>query len=482
MKFWTRNFVSPTLKELKLAHTSRSRSEVSQWLFDSRMKPCMDIVHSDSFVRGLSSDDKELLALYTKASSLFMDDVGIVEGGTSDGEDEDKDEDGYSDSEDVDHDDDDEYDDDDGSKEFIENARWRRQRLLELFKMAPPIINPLLLFRGVQVKCDDIVLLSRNPISSSFDPNVATGFADSYRHCVMTVEIPVGSRILALDSISTFGGAEREILLCPFSRLSRASRGVTSQDIDHFTLSFQEEDIRMPPAITKPVYVDKQMSRARCIDILRKVRFNLSAVTLFGAIRTWQLIHCGFGGDSTVAVTSFWKQLSSLSKQAKSSGTLNLRTSSSEIDSRTIDKVLSFKSGFDNMYSTFRKTLESANDLLEQMHEFAVPFMSAELQQQQHRRRMKRKVVSASAASSIQEVEADEIGDDESSYTPKRHKMEQDLSEILHNNKILVFSRRTDFPNGYQASDAGMLQRVVVQADVFENRFKNGEFGETHNW
>ena len=81
-----------------------------------------------------------------------------------------------------------------------------------IFTLVPPIETSLTVYRGVAVDSqDDIDLDNSGFISTTYDKEISTRFSGS-PCCVLVLTIPVGSKVLFVESISSFP-EEKEIVL-----------------------------------------------------------------------------------------------------------------------------------------------------------------------------------------------------------------------------------------------------------------------------
>jgi hypothetical protein len=83
-----------------------------------------------------------------------------------------------------------------------------------IFEMVKPTTREITVYRGVNSEND---LLSHSFISTSYDPMVSYGYVNGIC-CLMVITIPVGSKVLFLESVSKHRG-ENEILLSRKAKL-----------------------------------------------------------------------------------------------------------------------------------------------------------------------------------------------------------------------------------------------------------------------
>jgi hypothetical protein len=270
---------------------------------------CLDILRSDAYVRTLSDDDVELLALWTWACSVLQE--GKVP-----------------------------------SAEEIADIHtyqprdtpqqvWLRQRLAYLIAQAPPSQRELVVFRGLSVNCGQVRLHSPNPMAVSYSPKIADTFRKEEDGCALRIVLPPGTRFLCVDTVSTID-SECELLLPPHAMLidqeNEAAHAEPNTQTRHtYTISWSNEkgnkasDVPPPPPI---IYQIRGIETPELLFLLKKTHKELVGVEsaidmykldeddakstllddLFYTVRSWQLVQCGFGPFED-ASREFWRAM-----------------------------------------------------------------------------------------------------------------------------------------------------------------------------
>jgi hypothetical protein len=275
------------------------KSRVCRLMLEQHMRhSCLDILRSDAFVGSLSTEDAELLALWTNACSLLQEKAHAPS----------------------------------QSEIVAENVfqpldtpqqKWLRQRLAYLFARVPPSQKEVVAYRGINIACGRMSLHSKNPMAVSYSCEVAQRFSKSVdASCDLCIVLPPGTRFLCVDTVSVFNGDEREILLPPNSVLTaiepRHNLGV--KDSQFYMATWQANVApHQVPEPTPVVYairsistkellflIDKEFSVPSVIGLLNLKWIN--HIALFRLVRTWQIVQCGFGPFEDAA-REFWSAM-----------------------------------------------------------------------------------------------------------------------------------------------------------------------------
>jgi len=276
--------------------------------------PCLDILASDVYVNSLSDDDKELLTLWTHACNLFQQPIPTVESIVTEKE----------------------------SKNIPDGTRkeWLRNRLHQIFIESPKTKSEHIFYRGIATHCSNLISESINPVAVSFDYNVANEFTqigneeESEPGCMLHITVPKYSNILAIDRVSIYAGDESEILLMPNSNLIDIKKRTKYSDEFnelHATYSVVVDEKNKFVGLPKPLFTQRKMrleefgylilktnliyntmDKMASIKILDELAdyshrdYKRISDALFKAIRTYQILYCGFG-DVKLAIEEFWK-------------------------------------------------------------------------------------------------------------------------------------------------------------------------------
>jgi len=278
---------------------------VAKLLYEVIGISCLDALSSDSYVNSLSDDDKELLTLWTHACSLFQNKRKRLQDKQKQENDEIKD---------------------------LTKIPWLRNRLHHIFMQSPKTKTALLFYRGISVKCSHLKAKTTNPIAVTFDKDVAKGFAGDDQGCFLRIIVPESSNILAIDRVSIYEGDESEILLMSNSTLRKVQSFDNNQENEVFVEFETDTDAnsKIVP-LPKPSFHHKEMSweefgilllksnlfrnTNNSLDVLIMLNelytydskeYEFVSDSLFNSIRTWQIIHCGFG-DVKLAIGEFWR-------------------------------------------------------------------------------------------------------------------------------------------------------------------------------
>ena len=309
-----KNEVSEFVK-YKIFKDSKEGGCIAALIYEAIGVPCLDILASDSYVNSLSDDDKEILTLWTHACNLLQHRPQH--------------------SEEI---------------EDLTRKPFLRSRLYQIFIQAQKTKNSIVLYRGLSKACTRLERISKNPIAVSFDSKVAIGFTNEGKGCLLKIEVPPNSNILAIDRVSIYNGEESEILLMPNNELIDIdTQGDDIENIDTEMAKNEDESeneneiqkeketisvkFRVKDDINnaivpvlKPSFIHRAMTQDELDVILIKSELSLDPITilfniehdsfsyktkaqsLFESIRTYQLIYCGFG-DVKLAIAEFWKLL-----------------------------------------------------------------------------------------------------------------------------------------------------------------------------
>jgi len=169
---------------------------VAKFLYERDMKHFADILRSDFYIKNLSQKDKEILALWTHTDRPFKhnQEKDIFLNETSDF--------------------------------FIHKqqiSNWLKNRLNQIIIQAPACKSQHVFMRGISKRCENLDMLSINPLAMTYDKNVARRFSmpnSKQGSCVLYIDIPKNSQFLALDRVSVFNGSEKEILFKSKSKMS----------------------------------------------------------------------------------------------------------------------------------------------------------------------------------------------------------------------------------------------------------------------
>jgi hypothetical protein len=374
VEFWTFN-------EIVLPDAS---SHVGQLILEHRLRrTCLDVLRSDMYVRSLSSEDAELLTLWTHACSLLQERTEAPPA-----EERAK------------------------VKKFqpvdTPQRRWLVQRLAYLFAHAPSSHQELTVFRGITVACDAMRLQSRNPMAVSYAQDVAKQFVGN-DGCMICMVLEPGTRFLCVDTVSVFKGKERELLLPQHALLEIAKQKESSQDAEN-PVSIHTFSVRWPTDFTtdaqepvRPAYVKRPISTRELLFLLKKGKFKGSvsevielfnrpeqsyahdATELFRIARSWQLAQCGFGPVQD-AIDVFCDALFHASLRS--------------------DAHKQYVEALRKTWARMPGLLFTPNTLLDKMQEFARPLFAREaaIRAHRHDRSSKRK-------HQAEEVEAKETDD-----------------------------------------------------------------------
>jgi len=310
MSTWKRLGLAKELTKHHIFKHSETGGLLAILLYQVIGIPCLDILVSDMYVNSLSDDDKELLTLWTHACNLFQQKTPSVESIATQKE----------------------------SKNIPDSTRkeWLRNRLYQIFIQAPETDEEHVLYRGLNINCNRVNKMSINPMAVSFDYSVAKGFAtDEHGEnngCILYITIPKKSNILAIDRVSIFDGDESEILLMPESDLIDDSSNFTSTGFQQLQVKYSVNGNKKSKfvGLPKPSFIHRKPSLEEFGYILLKSglifsttdamdhikmldelvngnrKYNTISDALFKAIRTHQILYCGFG-DVNLAIKEFWK-------------------------------------------------------------------------------------------------------------------------------------------------------------------------------
>ena len=340
--------------------------------------PCFDIIASDTYVNSLSDDDKELLTLWTHACNLLQRQEDVINNNNNNNVIA-------------------EQDNEKMNKEMQDLTRkpYLRNRLHQIFMQAPKTSTDLIFYRGLSKKCSQLKKTSNNPIAVSFDIIVAKTFSNNGGGCLLKITVPKNSNILAIDRVSIFKGEESEILLPTNSNFIEIPKDENNNNNNYYddddnliSVKFQvNENINSKfVPLPKPIFTHKEMSFEEFKTILIKSEIveetsdNMDHVEmidqltayerneyksvskeLFKALRTWQIIYCGFG-DVQLAITEFWRLACTFTSGKKSREYVLLKKLQAYCDS----------------VWTFKKSLLSQNKVarsLDALQDFVRPFM-----------------------------------------------------------------------------------------------------------
>jgi len=314
---------------------------LARLLYKSHIEPCLDIFISDNYVKSLSDNDKELITLWTHASSLFKSLIPIHNSSSS----------SSSKSLDI-------WKEEDG-----ERSRWLINRLYQIIMNAPNTRKQQEFYRGLSVPCKSVKAKYDRPMSVSYNKQIALNFAMSHYQsgCLLVTQLPEKSKMLAVDRVSIYYGREKEILILPGSEFNFEDEEDLSSHSNQMNVLFKIESVSgiKPLFVTmdqQPEFVDIEMTMKEIIILLSKItptyfdescdniksdgkcndddnylkaktlfvklqkeltysdiyEKNIFYTNLFNSIRTWQLLNCGFGGDVKLAINQFFKQLMKL--------------------------------------------------------------------------------------------------------------------------------------------------------------------------
>jgi len=336
---WKRINSETDIATLGIFKDSTTGGKLARLLYKVIGTPCLDIIQSDRYVHSLSVTDKEILAIWTHACSLFQHQPTIESFATEQ-----------------------------ESKEIpdIERRKWLRNRLHQIFLQSPKSKNDVIFYRGLPIKCGDVEKVSTEPMAVSFNKRVAADFAMPTTKsvgCLLDIFVPKNSHYLAIDRVSVYDGDENEILLMPNSKLIRLPKRKShgdddddeekdeydkDEDEDQYYLDKEEALVKLVideeankkiAPLPQPAFVPKQMTDEEFGFLLLKtglVRSNwgdhatttdyinmiddilsyadhssLESITdiLFKSIRIWEILYCGFG-DVHLAIEEFWRKAS----------------------------------------------------------------------------------------------------------------------------------------------------------------------------
>jgi hypothetical protein len=333
--FWRRN----VSQQLDSSGISRAATPtIAALLYDLRLRSsCIDLARSDAYVRSLSDDDRELLALWTHACNQLQEraEPVMVQAAAAPAQ--------------------------------TLHQTWLRFRLAQLFAGAPASTRDLRAFRGYAnlVDDDDEVSMSPwtriksspNPIAVTYEQNVARRFY-AYGGCIVTLRVVAGTRFLALDTVSVYEGEESEVLLEPGTRLT--ADATEGDEMPIFStlpppslanpagdnamrppppyqqrtmlllreeLEFLWQKVALPASDEQEAGEEDEAAEEEAVPAEKAPASAQTAATkcaayatmtvpqradfltaLFRMVRTWQLVQCGFGPVRD-AIDLFWRSM-----------------------------------------------------------------------------------------------------------------------------------------------------------------------------
>jgi len=329
------------LPERKIFKNSEDGGFLAQLLYQVIGVPCLDILTSDSYVNSLSDDDKELLTLWTHACNLFQQKSRDVTHHQQQQQEQEQQNSKQTELEIKD----------------LTRKPWLQNRLHQIFMQCPKTKESMMLYRGLLNECNVFNKFSKNPIAVSFDKKVATSFANKGQGCILYIMLPKNSNILFIDRVSIYMGEESEILLMSNSTLTDAddenkTAMTPSLQSNEKFVEFNVDEIHNKTIvpIPKPSFLHRDMtleelgilliksklinnisSAMDCNSMLEQLAdydpldYNQVSEFLFNAIRTFQIVHCGFG-DVQLAIADFWRlSFAIFSQNQKLPNLINLR-------------------------------------------------------------------------------------------------------------------------------------------------------------